>query len=140
MIQVNKKTDGTFDTTELFTTLEFGDQTKPPLFHDGHFYAMFRTNQKRDGMICMDMEGNIKWKTSRNPNFDRGSMILADGLILASDGLRGLYLIEPDPTAFKQISKVEMLGNGQNWAPLALADGKLLIRDQAKMYCLKVVE
>lgn len=154
MIQVNKKTDGSFDTSEIFTTLEFGDQTKPPLFHDGYFYAMFRTNQKRDGMVCMDMDGKVMWKTGRNPNFDRGSMILADGLILATDGLKDLYLIEPDPTAFKQISKANVMAEGgvnmdgmarmgggtQNWAPIALSNGKLLVRDQANMVCVKVAE
>lgn len=154
MIQINKKTDGTFDTSELFTTLEFGDQTKPPLFHNGYFYAMYRTNQKRDGLVCMDMDGNIMWKTGRDPNFDRGSMILADGLLLATDGLKMLYLIEPDPTAFKPISKADVLSDGgvptegmsrmgggtQNWAPIALADGKLLVRDQAKMVCIKVTQ
>lgn len=153
MIQVNKKAGGTFNTTELFTTLEFGDQTKPPLFHNGHFYAMYRTNQKRDGLVCMDMDGNIKWKTGRNPNFDRGSMILADGLLLATDGLKSLYLIDPDPSAFKQVSKADVLSEGgantegmssvgggtQNWAPIALSDGKLLVRDQARMVCVKVV-
>lgn len=152
MIQVHKKGDGTFDTSEIFTTLEFGDQTKPPLFHNGYFYAMYRTNQKRDGLVCMDMNGNIMWKTGRNPNFDRGSMILADGLLLATDGMKTLYLIDPDPTAFKAISKADVLAEGgantegmsrvggstQNWAPIALANGKLLVRDQAKMVCVKV--
>jgi FOG: WD40-like repeat len=142
MIQVNKNTDGSFEAKELFTTLEFGDQTKPALYHDGYFYAMFRTNSKREGLVCMDIDGNIMWKTARNPDFDRGSMILADGLFLASDGLRSLYLIEPDHTAFKEISKVELLSPGStlSWAPLALSNGKLLIRDQAKMFCVKVAE
>lgn len=31
-------------------------------------------------------------------------MILADELILANDGAKNLYLIEPDPTAFKAIA------------------------------------
>jgi outer membrane protein assembly factor BamB len=154
MIQVNKKADGSFDTSELFTTLEFGDQTKPPVFHNGYFYAMFRTNRKRDGLVCMDVNGNIMWKTGRNPNFDRGSMILADGLLLATDGLKTLYLIEPDPAAFKALAKADVLSEGgvntegmssvgggtQNWAPIALANGKLLVRDQAKIVCVKVVE
>ena len=100
----------------------------------------------------MNMDGKIMWKTRRNPNFDRGSMILADGLILATDGLQTLYLIEPDPTAFKPISKAAALkeggasqegmsavgGSTQNWGPMALADGKLLIRDQNRMLCIKV--
>jgi hypothetical protein len=65
-------------------------------------------------------------------------MILADGLILATDGLRSLYLIEPSATGFKPISSVQLLDAGQNWAPIALSNGKLLIRDQGKMLCLKV--
>ncbi|GHT29308.1 alcohol dehydrogenase [Bacteroidia bacterium] len=154
MIQVNKKAGGTFDTTELFTTVEFGDQTKPALFHNGYFYAMYRTNAKREGLVCMDMNGKVLWKTGRNPNFDRGSMILADGLILATDGLKTLYLIEPNSTAFKPLAQAEVLKEGgvamdgmaqmgggtQNWAPIALADGKLLIRDQNRMLCIKVAK
>ena len=140
MIQVNKKADGTFETTAIFTTLEFEDQTKPPLLHDGHFYGMFRTNSKSEGLVCMDMDGNVLWKTRRSPNFDRGSMILADGLILATDGMQRLYLIEPDPKDFKPLSVVNMLEGSQNWSPLALADGKLLIRDQNRMLCVKVVK
>ena len=152
MIRVNRNADGSFETSELFSTTEFGDQTKTPLFHNGYFYAMYRTNQKRDGMVCMDANGKIMWKTMRNPNFDRGSMILADGLLLATDGLKTLYLIEPSPEAFKQISKAEVLADGgvdaegtaaggtQNWAPIALADGKLLVRDQSKMVCVKVAQ
>jgi hypothetical protein len=134
--------------------LDFGDQTKPPVLINGYFYAMFRTNNKREGLVCMDMNGKIMWKTGRNPNFDRGSMILADGLLLATDGLSTLHLIEPDPAGFKQISKTDILreggvptegmtafgGSTQNWAPLALADGKLLIRDQSRMICVKVAK
>jgi hypothetical protein len=152
MIKVEKKADGSYGTTELFRTVEFGDQTKTPLFYNGHFYAEYGTNNRRDGMVCMNMKGEIMWKTKREPDFNKGSIILADGLILATDGAKMLYLIEPDPTAFKLISKAELLAEQkfadersarhgtQNWAPIALADGKLLIRDQSRMLCLKVVK
>jgi outer membrane protein assembly factor BamB len=154
MIKVNRKADGTFETTEVFTTEEFGDQTKPPVLHKGYFYAMYRTNSKREGLVCMNMDGKIMWKTGRNPNFDRGSMILADGLLLATDGLSTLYLIEPDSTMFKALSKAAVLkeggastegmsavgGSTQNWGCMALADGKLIIRDQSRMICVKVIK
>lgn len=74
----------------------------------------------------------------RNPSFDKGSMILADGLILATDGRQTLHLIEPDPAGFKPLASAEILGTGTNWSPLALVDGKLLIRDQGKLLCVKV--
>lgn len=154
MIQVDKADDGTYAVKELFTTVEFGDQTKPALLHDGHFYAQYGTNSRRDGLCCMDMEGNIKWKTKRAPSFDKGSMILADGLILATNGANTLFLIEPSAEAFKPISQVDILaeessaGPGQmggrmangNWAPIALADGKLLVRNHKTMMCLQVAK
>jgi outer membrane protein assembly factor BamB len=152
MIQVEKNTDGSYTAKELFKTTEFGDQTKPPVLHNGYFYAQFGTNNKREGLVCMSMEGEIMWKTRRNPDFNKGSMILVDGLILATDGAKKLYLIEPDPFEFKSVASSELLteqaaGEGisarfgtMNWAPLALSGGKLLIRDQSRMLCVKVAE
>jgi outer membrane protein assembly factor BamB len=152
MLKVEKKTDGRYSATELFRTEEFGDQTKTPIFYKGYFYAQYGTNNKRDGLSCMDMDGNIMWKTKRDPDFNKGSMIIADGLMFATDGAKKLYLIEPNPTAFKPISSAELLAEQksddpgaarfgtQNWAPLALAKGKLLIRDQSRMLCVKVAE
>lgn len=153
MIKVEKKTDGSYSITELFTTEEFGDQTKPPILHNGYFYAQFGTNSTRDGLTCMNMDGEIMWKTKRDPDFNKGSMILADGLILATDGEKSLYLIEPDPSGFKPLASAELLAvpeagddpgarrfAKQNWAPIALADGKLLIRDQAQLKCVKVAK
>ena len=146
MFQVVKAADGTYSTKELFTTLEFGDQTKPALFIDGHFYAQYGTNNRRDGLCCMDINGNVLWKTKREPNFDKGSMIYVDGLLLATDGADALYLIDPSPEGYKQLAKADLLksdiateGRG-NWAPMALADGLLLIRNHSKMMCVKVTK
>ena len=152
MIEVEKKADGSYGTTELFKTEEFGDQTKPPILHDGYFYAEYGTNRRRDGLVCMSMDGQIMWKTKRSPDFNKGSLILVDGLILATDGKKTLYLIDPDPSEFKLLASAELLGDAgasttgisrfggstQNWAPLALSDGKLLIRDQQQMKCVVV--
>jgi outer membrane protein assembly factor BamB len=155
MIKVEKKADNSYTVTELFRHNEFGDQTKPPVLCNGYFYAQFGTNNKRDGLVCMDMEGKIMWKTKKAPDFNKGSMILADGLILATDGTNKLYLIEPDPSGFKSLASADLLKPGgvntsnrmtnfggptQNWAPMALADGKLLIRDQSRMMCIKVAK
>ena len=155
MVKVEKKADGSYGTTELFTTEEFGDQTKPPILHNGYFYAQFGTNRRRDGLTCMSMDGKIMWKTRRSPDFNKGSMILADGLILATDGRKTLYLIEPDPSGFKQLASAELLGEAgtssegiaarvggrtQNWAAIALSDGKLLIRDQSQLRCVRVAQ
>ena len=140
MIQVEKSNDNKFSVKEIFYHNDFGDHTKPPILYNGYFYGQFSTNNRRDGLCCMSMDGEVLWKTMRSPSFDKGSMILADGLILATDGAKKLYLIEPDPSGFKPLASVEILGTGQNWAPIALVDGKLLIRDQSRMLCVRVAE
>ena len=106
-------------------------------------------------MVCMNMDGKIMWKTKREPAFDKGSMILADGLILATYGAKKLYLIQPDSTAFKPLASTDILyqggvdtrnrmtnfgGSTQNWEHIALADGKLLICDQKRLMCVKVAQ
>ena len=77
-------------------------------------------------------------------------MILADGLLFVTNGETTIYLIDPDPNEFKPISKAELLQEAssddpqasrfgtQNWAPIALADGKLIIRDQNQLKCVKI--
>lgn len=138
ILQVEKLKDGKYNVRELLYHNDFGDHTKPPVLYNGYLYGQFSTNSKRDGLCCMGMDGKVVWKTMRSPLFDKGSMILADGLILATDGRKTLYLIQPDPAGFKPLASAEILGDGQNWAPLALASGKLLIRDQSRLICIKV--
>ena len=155
MIKITKKADGTYSVAELFKQPEFGAHTQPPVLFNGNFYAQYSTNERKDGLVCMGIDGQVKWKTMREPGFDKGGMVISNGLLLATDGMTKLYLIEPDASGFKPVSSSELLGDGgtgsgnnptapqeggssQNWAPLALANGKLLIRNQTRLMCVKV--
>ena len=138
MIKVQKKADGSYGVTELFKNVDFGSHTQPPILYKDHFYAQYTINERSDGLVCMSMDGQIKWKTGEDPPFNKGGAILADGLLLSTDGNKMLYLIEPDPSGFKPLASAELLEPGENWAPLALVDGKLLIRDQKNLKCLSV--
>jgi outer membrane protein assembly factor BamB len=140
MIKVEKKEDGSYGVTELFKTIEFGAHTQPPILYKGYFYAQYTINERSDGLVCMGMDGQIKWKTGTEPAFNKGGSILVDGMLLSVDGSRMLYLIEPDPSGFKPLASAELLDPGENWAPIALADGKLLIRDHKHLKCLAVAE
>jgi outer membrane protein assembly factor BamB len=124
MIKVDKSADGTYAVSELFKIPDFGAHTQPPVLHDGHFYSHYTTNERADGLIAMTMDGQIKWKTGTQPAFARGGSVLADGVMLMTDGNTKLYLIEPSPTGFKPLASAVILEPGDNWAPLALVQGK----------------
>lgn len=138
MIKIQKKEDRSYGITELFKTVDFGAHTQPPILFKDYFYAAYTINERSDGLVCMGMDGKVRWKTGDDPAFVRGGIVLADGLLLATDGSQMLYLIEPDPSGFKPLAVAELLESGTNWAPLALVDGKLLIRDQKNLKCVLV--
>jgi outer membrane protein assembly factor BamB len=135
LIQLNKK-ENSWEVNEVMFSKEFASHVHPAIFYKGHLYSQGTNNQVRNGFMCMDLKGNIKWKTGKDPNFDKGGFILADDIILSSDGEKMLYLIEPTPDEFRVQAKAELLDTKQAWAPLALSDGKLLIRDQKQMKCV----
>jgi outer membrane protein assembly factor BamB len=140
MLQVEKKGDGSFAVTELFRNPDFGAHTQPPILHEGHFYSHYTINERSDGLVAMSMDGQVKWKTDQQPPFVRGGSILADGLMLMTDGNTRLYLIEPSPAGFKPLASAVILEPGDNWAPLALVDGKLLVRGQKQLKVLQVAQ
>jgi hypothetical protein len=108
--------------------------------HNGHFYAHYTINERSDGLVAMGMDGKITWKTDQQPPFVRGGSILADDLMLTTDGNTKLYLVEPSPTGFKPLASAVILEAGDNWAPLALVDGKLLVRGQKELKVLQVAQ
>jgi hypothetical protein len=59
------------------------------------------------------MDGQIKWKTDQQPAFVRGGSILADGLLLMTDGNTKLYLVEPSPAGFKPLASAVILAPGR---------------------------
>ena len=140
MLKVDKQGDGSFAAAELFKNPDFGSHTQPPVLHEGHFYSHYTINERSDGLVAMSMDGQVKWKTDSQPPFVRGGSILADGLMLVTDGNTKLYLLEPGPAGFKPLASAVILEAGDNWAPLALVDGTLLVRGQKQLKALQVAQ
>jgi outer membrane protein assembly factor BamB len=139
MLKVDKKGDA-YAVSELFKNPDFGAHTQPPVLHEGHFYSHYTINERSDGLVAMGMDGQIRWKTDQQPPFVRGGSVLADGLLLMTDGNTKLYLVEPSPAGFKPLASAVILEPGDNWAPLALVDGTLLVRGQKELKALQVAQ
>jgi hypothetical protein len=140
MIKVQKKDDGSYGVTELFKNPDFGAHTQPPILFKNHFYSHYTINERSDGLVAMSMDGQIRWKTDQEPAFVRGGAILVEGLLLTTDGNTKLYLVDPDPAGFKPLASADVLEPGDNWAPLALSDGKLLVRGQKELKVFQVAQ
>ena len=120
---------------EIFR-LKSGAHIHAPVIHDRYIYGNFNENSnlkkrvERQGLTCLDLKGNTKWKTGDTPNLNRGNVILINDFMIIMDGDTGeLYLAKASPSGFKQISKHKVLvGNRKNiWAPMAYSKRDCLL-------------
>jgi len=117
-----------------------GSQIHQPVFYNGHLYLNSNSNEREDGMTCLTLDGNVLWRTKEVkewPTFERGNLLLAGNMIIALDGKRGtLCLVDPSPEGYKEITRASVLKGTKMWSPMALSDGRLLVRNQEEMKCL----
>jgi len=136
MFKVEKK-DGKFTAAELFKNKNCNAHVHNMILYKGFLYALCNTNELNDGLMCLDLDGNVKWKTGRAPHFDKGGFLFADGVMYVMDGAGGqLRIVDPGPEGYKQLAEAKLLQGRQIWAPMALSRGKLVCRDQGQMKCI----
>ncbi|XAM00203.1 PQQ-binding-like beta-propeller repeat protein [Phycisphaeraceae bacterium D3-23] len=150
MLNVTRDADGGFQVEEVYRTVE-GSQIHPGIAIDGHLYINHTENsnsrgarQRYAGLACVDLAtGEVKWNTGDDPFVGRGAILYVDGKLILQDAEGGkLFLIEPSPEGFRPISSFQAVDAQQRqaWAPLAIADGRLLVRDQSGMKCFSLRE
>jgi outer membrane protein assembly factor BamB len=132
-----KRERGGFVVRELWKTEEVGSKMHPAVLHDGHLYLHNCGNPK--GMTCLSLDGRSVWEKGSAPSFHLGAMALAGGLILSQNGVNSdLHLIKPSPEGYRELAKAKLfsLEKDEPWAPLAISDGKVLVRNGEEIACV----
>jgi len=136
MLKISKQGNG-FSVKVLFKNDDIKCQIHPAILYENHLYIQANSNDNRDGLMCLTLDGRILWKSGRRPHFEWGGFIIADDLLFMMEGNKGdLYMIEPNPKEFKVLNKFRLLKRPKIWAPLALSEGNLVIRDQKQIKCV----
>ena len=139
MIQISRDGEA-WKVAEVFKTPACGSQIHQALFYQDHLYVNSNSNERIDGMMCLTLDGKVLWNTKAiegAPEFERGNLLFVDGMIISLDGKSGiLHLVEPSPEGFKPIASAKIFEGEQMWSPMALSDGKLLLRSQEEMKCI----
>jgi outer membrane protein assembly factor BamB len=94
----------------------------------------------RNQLICVspDDVNKVIWTSGKDSRFGLGPYLIADNkmFVLSDDGT--LTLIKPDSKKYVQLAQKKLFDGQDAWAPMALADGRLLLRDSKTMYCVNV--
>ena len=117
----------------------FGSVQQTPLLYEKHLYGVLTINagEVKQQMICMNLDGVRLWSSGPENRFELGPYLIADGKILALDGKTGtLTMARATPAGWNMLAKAPVLDGHEAWAPMAIADGRLILRDLTKMICL----
>lgn len=138
MIRV-RNVGGKFTTEPVFDMQanEWNSEVHTPIVYKAH---MFGVGKKKRGLFtCLDLNGKTVWDSDGKSAFELGSFLLADGMFFVLEGKTGaLRLLEANTTAYKELARAQVLSGQDVWGPMALSDGKLVLRDLTKMVCIDV--
>lgn len=116
---------------------EWNSEVHTPILHKGHMFAVGK--KKRGLFTCLTLDGKEVWTSDGKAAFELGSYMLADGMFFVLEGKTGiLRLIDASTTGYNELASAQVLSGPDVWAPLALSDGKLIVRDLTRMIALDV--
>jgi outer membrane protein assembly factor BamB len=113
---------------------EFNSEQQTPIFFEGHLFGV----RKHGGgpLVCLDLEGNEIW-SSGSDRFGHGPYLIADGVVLVMSNNGELVMAEATAAAYRPLARFQVFPDGHDaWGPMALAGGRLVVRDMTRMACL----
>jgi len=117
----------------------FGSVQQTPIHYQKHLYGVLTANagEAKLQMICMNLDGVRLWSSGPENRFELGPYLIADKKIFALDGKTGtLTMAQATPVGWRMLAKAPVLDGHEAWGPMAIADGRLILRDLTKMICL----
>jgi outer membrane protein assembly factor BamB len=146
LLQIVSTSTGQFEAKELkaYKKPELNNHHGGMVLVGDHVY--FGHDQNKGNPVCVEFKtGDIKWGPEKDPAGASGSaaVLSADGRLYFRYQNGMLVLIEPNPKELKVVSsfklpEADQRSHPQSWPHPVIANGKLYIRDQTKMYCYDV--
>ncbi len=118
-------------------------EQQTPVLWNGHLFGILPKDggALRNQFVCVspDDTREVVWSSGKEVRFGLGPYFMADNkfFILNDDGT--LYIARPSTENYIQIDEYKVIEDGHDaWAPFAIANGYLLMRDADTMVCLNL--
>lgn len=117
---------------------QFGAAQQTPVLHEGRLYGT-----RPDGQFaCLDLDGNVLWTSGPAHRFGIAPFTFAgNGLAYILNDEAHLTLADITTGKWTPLAEATVWADGHDaWGPMALAGGRLILRDLKRMVCLQVAE
>ena len=130
LVQIRSQPDGSFAVAELWKNRNLKSQFSNVVVRDGFIYGL------DDGiLVCLDLAtGERKWKDGR---YGHGQVLLVSDTLLIQAEPGQIVLADANPSAFREMGKLEALSS-KTWNTPALAGDLLLVRNDQEAVCYRL--
>ncbi len=117
---------------------EKGPNISSPILMGGHLYLLAGTQT-----LCLDARtGEQKWaQDGMVISPERGAfgafIGIGENMLMLTD-LGELILFKANPNQYEELGRTQVCG--KNWCHPAYADGKLIVRDAKRLYCIDLMD
>ena len=115
-------------------------EQQTPIFYDGLLYGIMPKDAgaMRAQFVCYDPGGALVWSSGQANRFGLGPYILADGkfFVLSDEG--EMTVLRASRTGFEPLGRARVLEGHDAWGPIAVAAGRMFVRDLNRLVCLDV--
>jgi len=119
--------DKVFKVEKIWSNNRMKSKFNTPVLHENHVYGL------DEGILqAIDVRTGIqKWKGGR---YGYGQILLANGHLIISTEKGEVALVKATPEGHEELAKFTAI-RGKTWNNPAIADGKLIVRNQTEMVC-----
>ena len=113
----------------------FGSEQQTGILSEDFIYGVIPSGE----LACLDLEGQVRWRSGVEAKFGLGPFLLADGLLLVLNDQRGtLHMVNASPEGYQELAKAKVLEGHDAWGPMAIVGNRLLLRDLTTLICLRL--
>lgn len=118
-------------------------EQQTPVYWQGHLFAILPKDagSLRNQFVCVDPSDckKIVWSSGQTTRFGLGPYFLADNKLFILDDEGTLTIARPSVAKYIQLDRAKVIKDGSDaWAPLAIANGYLVLRDSKTMFCIDI--
>ncbi|MGA9772947.1 MAG: PQQ-binding-like beta-propeller repeat protein [Blastocatellia bacterium] len=119
-----------FEARKIWENSLMKNKFNSSVIYNGYVYGL------NEGILtCLDIEtGERKWQGGR---YGYGQLVLASGHLIVITEQGELVLVKATPDQHTELAKFAAI-EGKTWNNPALADGRLLVRNQTQMACFNL--
>lgn len=120
-------------------------EQQTPVEFEGHLLGILPKDAGplRNQLVCVHPDDftNVVWSSGQTVRFGLGPYMIADNKLFILDDNGTLTIARPSVSQYIELDSYRVIEDGADaWAPLAVADGYMVLRDSETMLCLDMAK